>query len=41
LFTETLKTPPEELSTSSTFAGRYHFVEEIAKSGMGRVLLGF
>ncbi len=37
LFTETLETQPEELSTGSTFAGRYHIVEEIGKGGMGRV----
>jgi serine/threonine-protein kinase len=37
LFTETLETPPEELSAGSTFAGRYHIVEELGKGGMGRV----
>jgi len=37
LFTETLETPPEELSPGSTFAGRYHIVEELGKGGMGRV----
>ena len=37
LFTETLETPPEELSTGSTFANRYHIVEELGKGGMGRV----
>ncbi len=37
LFTETLETPSEELSTGATFAGRYHIVEELGKGGMGRV----
>jgi pentatricopeptide repeat protein len=37
LFTETLEIPPEELSAGSTFAGRYHIVEELGKGGMGRV----
>jgi len=37
LFTETLETPPEELAAGSTFAGRYHIVEELGKGGMGRV----
>ena len=37
LFTETLEIPSEELSTGSTFAGRYHIVEELGKGGMGRV----
>ncbi|MCJ7487431.1 MAG: serine/threonine protein kinase, partial [Candidatus Aminicenantes bacterium] len=37
LFTETLETPSEELAAGSTFAGRYHIVEELGKGGMGRV----
>jgi len=35
--TETLETPVEELSTGSTFAGRYQIIEEIGKGGMGKV----
>jgi len=35
--TETLETPKEELSTGSTFAGRYQIIEELGKGGMGRV----
>jgi len=37
--TETLETPSssDELATGSTFAGRYHIVEELGKGGMGRV----
>lgn len=35
--TETLETPKEELTTGSTFAGRYRIIEEIGKGGMGRV----
>jgi serine/threonine protein kinase/Tfp pilus assembly protein PilF len=35
--TETLETPKEELTTGSTFAGRYKIIEEIGKGGMGRV----
>ena len=35
--TLTLETPPEELSTGSTFAGRYQIIEELGKGGMGRV----
>ena len=35
--TETLHTPAKELSTGSTFAGRYQIVEELGKGGMGRV----
>jgi serine/threonine protein kinase len=37
LFTETLETTQKELTTGSTFAGRYHIVEELGKGGMGRV----
>jgi len=36
-FTETLRTPIKELTTGSTFAGRYQIIEEIGKGGMGRV----
>ncbi len=35
--TETMETPKEELSTGSTFAGRYQIIEELGKGGMGRV----
>jgi serine/threonine protein kinase/tetratricopeptide (TPR) repeat protein len=35
--TETLEVAPEEPTTGSTFAGRYHIVEELGKGGMGRV----
>ena len=35
--TETLETPKEELSTGSTFAGRYQIIEERGKGGMGKV----
>ncbi|MGD9345984.1 MAG: protein kinase, partial [Candidatus Aminicenantes bacterium] len=35
--TETLETPREELTTGSTFAGRYQIIEELGKGGMGRV----
>ena len=35
--TETLQTPVHELSTGSTFAGRYQVIEELGKGGMGRV----
>lgn len=35
--TETLETPKEELSTGSTFAGRYQIIEELGKGGMGNV----
>ena len=30
--TATLKTPTEELTTSSTFAGRYQIIEELGNS---------
>jgi len=36
-FTETLETPKEELTTGSTFAGRYQIIEELGKGGMGKV----
>ena len=35
--TETLETPKEELTTGSTFAGRYQIIEELGKGGMGSV----
>jgi serine/threonine protein kinase/Flp pilus assembly protein TadD len=35
--TETLKTAKEELTTGSTFAGRYQIIEELGKGGMGKV----
>jgi serine/threonine protein kinase/Tfp pilus assembly protein PilF len=35
--TKTLETPQEELTTGSTFAGRYQIIEELGKGGMGKV----
>jgi len=35
--TETIVTPKEELTTGSTFAGRYQIIEELGKSGIGKV----
>ncbi len=35
--TETLQTTIKELTTGSTFAGRYQVIEELGKGGMGRV----
>ena len=35
--TETIQTPIKELTTGSTFAGRYQVIEELGKGGMGRV----
>jgi serine/threonine protein kinase/Tfp pilus assembly protein PilF len=35
--TETLQTPIKELTTGSTFAGRYQIIEELGKGGMGKV----
>jgi serine/threonine-protein kinase len=35
--TKTLETPREELTTGSTFAGRYQIIEELGRGGMGRV----
>jgi serine/threonine protein kinase/tetratricopeptide (TPR) repeat protein len=35
--TETIEAPKEELTTGSTFAGRYQIIEELGKGGMGRV----
>jgi serine/threonine protein kinase/tetratricopeptide (TPR) repeat protein len=37
VFTETLETAREELTTGSTFAGRYQVIEELGQGGMGRV----
>jgi serine/threonine protein kinase/Flp pilus assembly protein TadD len=35
--TETLQTAVDELTTGSTFAGRYQIIEELGKGGMGKV----
>ncbi len=35
--TKTIEAPREELSTGSTFAGRYQIIEELGKGGMGKV----
>jgi serine/threonine-protein kinase len=35
--TETIEAPKEELTTGSTFAGRYQIIEELGRGGMGRV----
>jgi serine/threonine protein kinase/Tfp pilus assembly protein PilF len=35
--TETLQTPIHELTSGSTFAGRYQVIEELGHGGMGRV----
>jgi len=36
--TKTLETPTEELTTGSSFAGRYQIIEELGKGGMGNHL---
>jgi serine/threonine protein kinase/tetratricopeptide (TPR) repeat protein len=36
-FTKTLETPTGDLSTGTTYAGRYQIIEELGKGGMGRV----
>ena len=35
--TKTLEVPKEELTTGSTFAGRYQIIEELGRGGMGSV----
>jgi eukaryotic-like serine/threonine-protein kinase len=35
--TETIQAPIKELSTGTTFAGRYQIIEELGQGGMGRV----
>jgi serine/threonine protein kinase/lipopolysaccharide biosynthesis regulator YciM len=35
--TETMETPKAELTTGSTFAGRYQIIEELGRGGMGKV----
>jgi serine/threonine protein kinase/Flp pilus assembly protein TadD len=35
--TKTIEAPKEELTTGSTFAGRYQIVEELGRGGMGKV----
>jgi serine/threonine-protein kinase len=35
--TRTIETPKEELTTGSTFAGRYQIIEELGTGGMGKV----
>lgn len=37
IHTKTMETSVEELTTGSTFAGRYQIIEELGKGGMGRV----
>jgi eukaryotic-like serine/threonine-protein kinase len=37
LKTQTLQLPVKELTTGSTFAGRYQIIEELGKGGMGKV----
>ncbi|MGD9346106.1 MAG: inactive serine/threonine-protein kinase VRK3, partial [Candidatus Aminicenantes bacterium] len=35
--TETIVAPREELTTGSTFAGRYQIIEELGRGGLGKV----
>jgi serine/threonine protein kinase/Tfp pilus assembly protein PilF len=35
--TQTIEAPRQELTTGSTFAGRYQIIEELGKGGMGKV----
>jgi len=37
VYTKTMETPAEELTTGSTFAGRYQIIEELGIGGMGKV----
>jgi serine/threonine-protein kinase len=37
VLTQTLQSPIKELTTGSTFAGRYQIIEELGKGGMGKV----
>jgi hypothetical protein len=34
--TKTIETPCEELTTGSTFGGRYQIIAELGKGGMGK-----
>ena len=36
-YTETLQAPKADLTTGSTYAGRYQIIEELGKGGMGKV----
>ncbi|MFC2158300.1 protein kinase [Acidobacteriota bacterium] len=37
VYTKTIETPREELTTGSNFAGRYQIIEELGRGGMGKV----